>query len=609
MDKRFRKCICKKQKIPCKIKINYDREKNITQQIKQILKNVYNNKHECIQHMFVELASQFSVNCEHAQRMYDYISQQLFMPATPVIRYVNDYDRAPISCFTGYLCNIKELQFMEEIKLFYKHVIIGGGSALNISKVRPANARDARYSHNGVIRYIRAIELMHSCIEHHRDRAAISSYYLSVDHPEIEKFIAIRSHTTDTAMLDIATKCNIGVIISDEFMLRVINNQTWDLVHGDSKVVYKTVSARALWLQMIALRLETGEPYLYFEGNVERYKSLTFKKLNLPINTSNICTEIALPTGYDHLGNNRNGVCCLGSLNMEKYDQILQYKDTIFEDCLLYLDNVLQCFLDIEEADVQRKQNLSNSYYGAYRGRALGLGITGLHNLFMLRNIPFDSEQARELNRQICTLMKTKCDEAQEQLAEAYGPCPDNHEAGVNKRNATSIAIAPCSHISMLLDTSLGINPLQSNYYIRKTSGGNVIKINKYLLKYIQKYSEEQQKEILNKVMNSRGSVQHIDEIDDHAKKVFKTAYEIDQMAHITLCADRNAIFDGEQAQSINLFINYDVSVSYVNKIHIQAYRHGIKTLYYIYNTPAIFANNSSENELIQTNTECIECA
>ena len=609
MDKRFKKCICKKQKIQCKIQVNYDRENNITQQIRQMLHSVYNSKHECVQHMFAELASAFSVNCEHAQRMYDYISQQIFMPATPIIRYINNYDRAPISCFTGYLCNAKELHFIDEIKLFYKHVIIGGGSALNITQVKPSNAQDIQYLHNGVIRYIRAIELMNSCIEHHRDRAAISSYYLAIDHPEIEKFIAIRSHTTDTAMLDIAMTCNIGVIISDEFMLRVINNQDWDLVHGDERTVYKTVNARELWLRILALRLETGEPYLYFEGNVEKNKPLVFKKLNLSIKTSNICTEIALPTGYDHLGNNRNGVCCLGSLNVEKYEQILQYKDTIFEDCLLYLDNVLQCFLDLEEEDVKRKANISNSYYGAYRSRALGLGITGLHNLFMLNHIPFDSPQARELNKQICQLMKTKCDEAQEQLAQAYGPCPDNYEAGINRRNATSIAIAPCVHISVLLDTSLGINPLQSNYYIRKTSGGNVIKINKYLYRYIQKHHKAQQDSILNKVMNNRGSVQSVDEIDAHAKQVFKTAYEIDQMAHIQLCADRNSIFEGEQAQSINLFINSDISISQVNKIHIQAYKRGLKTLYYIYNTPAMFASNNGDQMLTQTHKECTECS
>ena len=597
MYKRFKKCLCKDNNRQCPIKLDYSREQYITDEIRLILQKVYNNKYECVQDMFAELASAFAVNCAHAQRMYDYISQQVFMPATPVIRYVNKYDKAPISCFTGYLCNIKELSFIDEVKLFYKQVVIGGGSALNITRILPSSASEKRYTNNGVIRYIRAIELLHSCIEYNRERAAISSYYIAINHPEIEKFIAIRSHTTDSAMLDIATKCNIGVIISDEFMQKVINNESYDLIHEPDNKVYKTINARELWLKIIALRLETGEPYIYFEGNVEKYKSLTFKKLNLKIRTSNICTEITLPTGYDHLGKIRSGVCCLGSINVEKYEYIMAHKDLIFEDCLLYLDNVLQTFINSEAQDVLDKLNIPNSYYGAYRSRAIGLGITGLHSLFMKLHISFESDEAKKLNRDICTMMKKKCDEAQQTLAEAYGQCPDNYDAGINKRNATSIAIAPCVHISILLNTSLGINPVHSNYYVRKTSCGNSIKINKYLHKYLLQHHKDSYTSIVNSVMKNRGSVQHIDILDEHTKHVFKTAYEIDQMSHINLCADRNIIFDGEQAQSINLFINNDVSVSYVNKIHIQAYKKGIKTLYYIYNTPAMFASNETKVE------------
>jgi ribonucleoside-diphosphate reductase alpha chain len=372
-------------------------------------------------------------------------------------------------------------------------------------------------------------------------RRGSAAVYLPIDHPEIEEFIDLRRPTGG----DINRKAlNIhhGVVISDSFMEAVENNTTWDLKSPRDGSVIDTVRARDIWIKLLTTRIETGEPYILYVDAVNKYIPEHHKKLGLKVKTSNLCSEITLPTGIDHLGNNRTAVCCLSSLNLEYYEDWKDNKEFI-PNIMRFLDNVLEDFI------IKAPDSMSRAKYSAMRERSVGLGVMGFHSFLQAQNVPME------------------------------GACPDAAEIGVKERFSNKTSIAPTASISIICgNSSPGIEPFAANSFTQKTLTGSFNVKNKNLVRLLDKkgFNTEQ---VWSSISTHEGSVQHLTFLSDHEKDVFKTAYEIDQNWIIELAADRTPHIS--QAQSLNIFMPGDVTKKYLHEIHFKAWKKGIKSLYY----------------------------
>ena len=355
-------------------------------------------------------------------------------------------------------------------------------------------------------------------------------------------------------------------------MKAVEANKDFDLKSPhDGKTVEK-VNARDLWVKLITARIETGEPYLLFIDSVNKSLPKHQKKLGLEVKTSNLCSEITLPTGTDHLGNFRTAVCCLSSLNLEYYDEWKNNK-LFIEDIIRFIDNVLQDFID------KAPDSMARAVYSAARERSIGLGVMGLNSFLQMKNVPIESAMAKVWNKKIFQHVKLEADKASKTLADEKGPCPDAKDAGLNERFSNKLAIAPTASISIITgNTSPGIEPFAANSFTQKTLTGSFNVKNKNLVKLLQEKGKNTE-EVWSSITTNEGSVQHLDFLDDHEKMVFKTAQEIDQFWLVDLAADRSEYIC--QAQSLNLFFPGDASKKYLHEVHFRAWERGVKSLYY----------------------------
>lgn len=583
-------CKCKRKK-SCKIKVDYSRNSLLTSEAINIIRKSYLYEGN-IQDLFSMIAHKYSKTCKHAQMMYELISRMIFIPSTPIIRSINKVDKYPISCFTNTLDNFSISSYLNKFKDVCLQLYGGGGSSIDLSNIGYVdNASCGEYS-NGPDNFIRALEGLHELTRRQIPRKSSVAYYLNVSHPDILSFISIRKATFDLNRISISARAHIAIIVSDEFIRCVKENRDWALVNPEDGQIKQVIKARELWIEIIKCRFETGEPFIYFEGNVEKYKSETYKILNMPIRLSNLCTEIFIPTGLDYDAKDRNGVCCLGSINLVnflKFDN--NAKSIIIKGCMLFLNNVLLNF--IEENDIDE---ISQATIRTVKmGMPIGLGVMGYHSALQERSIPFTSDEASEFSRELFTFIKQEADKASIELGEELGDCPDNIRAGLKGRFSVKIAIAPTAHISQLAGVSPGVNPIVSNYFQIKSSSINTIYINPQLLEVINKKYSDQKQNILKHMLNNSGSIQSYPDIDNHTKEVFKTAYEICQRTYIKISGDRTKILDGEQGQSINLFFSRDVKFKEILKCHMYAYECGLKTLYYLHNMPELISNNNSD--------------
>jgi len=386
-------------------------------------------------------------------------------------------------------------------------------------------------------------------------------------------FLEMRRPTGDQNMR--CLNLHHGINIPDAFMEIIENSMkdtdfddSWELKDPHSGEVAEVVSAKELWQRILEMRMQTGEPYLHFIDESNRRMPQWLKDKGLKIHQSNLCSEIILPTNEK-----RTAVCCLSSINLEYYDDWKNNK-MFLKDVAEMLDNVLQYFID------NAPDTISRAKYSATMERSIGIGALGWHALLQRKNIPWESAMATGLNKEIFSTIRRRLDSANKHLAEERGPCPDGKEAGVRFSHVMSIAPNASSSIIMG-NTSPSIEPFRANAYRQDTLSGSHMHKNQYLDKLIRDKVKDPDKydELWSSIIANDGSVQHLSELDDWEKDVFKTAMEIDQRWVIQHAADRQEFID--QAQSVNVFFRPDTDIRYIHAVHFLAWKQKLKTMYY----------------------------
>jgi len=573
------------------IKIDRSRDSNLTEFGKATLSDRYLGANESYQDLFARVASYYADNNLHAQRIYNYMSNLWFMPATPVLSNGGTKRGLPISCFLNEagdsLDGILDL-WSENVWLAAR----GGGIGSYWGNLRSIGEKIGRVGKtSGIIPFIKVMDSLTMAISQGSLRRGSAACYLPIDHPEIEEFIEMRRPTGGDPNRK-ALNLHHGVLVSDAFMRAVETDEQWALKSPKDGAIQSTVSARNLWIRLLTARIETGEPYIIFIDTVNRLIPQHHKLAGLNVKTSNLCSEITLPTGIDKEGKDRTAVCCLSSLNIEKYEE---WKDdqNFISDIMRFLDNVLTDF--IENAPEQFR----DAKYSAMKERSVGLGVMGLHSFFQQKNIPLESVMSKVWNKKIFEHIQKNVDESSKELAEERGSCPDAADYGINERFSNKTAIAPTASISIICGgTSPGIEPIAANSYTHKTLSGSFNVRNKYLEKILEKYNKNND-EVWSSITTNQGSVVHLDFLSKEEKDVFKTAFELDQKWIVELGADRTPNIS--QAQSVNLFLPADVHKKELHQIHFQAWKKGLKSLYYCRSKSIQRAENINSNSSIDT--------
>jgi len=538
---------------------------------KETLEDRYLLPGESYQDLFARVADAYADDQEHAQRLYDYISKLWFMPATPVLSNGGTGRGLPISCYLNSVDDSLEgivNTWNENVWLASRGGGIGTywGNVRGIGEPVGLNGKTS-----GIIPFVRVMDSLTLAISQGSLRRGSAACYLDVSHPEIEEFLEIRKPSGDFNRK--ALNLHHGVLLTDEFMEAVRDGADFNLKSPKDGSVRGTVNARALFQKLVETRLATGEPYIVFNDTVNRMMPAHHRELGLKVSTSNLCSEITLPTGRDHLGNDRTAVCCLSSLNIETWDQWHDDKRFI-EDVMRFLDNVLQDYIDRAPPEMARAR------YSAMRERSVGMGVMGFHSFLQARGLGFESALAKSWNMKIFKHIAAKASEASMLLAKERGPCPDAADQGVMERFSCKMAIAPTASISIICGgTSACIEPIPANIYTHKTLSGSFVVKNPYLEKLLREKSKDSTN-VWNSILERGGSVQHLDFLSAEEKDAFKTSFEIDQRWLLELAADRTPYID--QAQSLNLFIPADVDKWDLLMLHFRAWELGIKSLYYL---------------------------
>ncbi len=553
------------------IKIDRSRDSNLTDFGRATLTDRYLGQNESFQDLFARVASVYADDNLHAQRLYNYISNLWFMPATPVLSNGGTERGLPISCFLNEAGDSLE----GILGLWSENVWLaarGGGIGSYWGNLRSIGEKIGKVGKtSGIIPFIKVMDSLTLAISQGSLRRGSAACYLPIDHPEIEEFIEMRRPTGGDVNRR-SLNLHHGVLVSDDFMRAVETDGQWALRSPKDGTVQSTMPARNLWIRLLTARVETGEPYIVFIDTVNRQIPQHHKLAGLKVKTSNLCSEITLPTGIDNTGKERTAVCCLSSLNIETYDEWKD--DTMFiEDVMRFLDNVMSDFIN------RAPDSFSNAKYSAARERSVGLGVMGLHSFFQQKNIPFGSVMSKVWNQKIFKHIQEKADQASVKLAEERGSCPDAEEYGIKERFSNKTAIAPTASISVICGgASPGIEPIAANSYTHKTLSGSFNVRNKYLAKILEKHGKNDD-ETWSSITTNQGSVSHLDFLTDIEKDTFKTAFEIDQRWIVELGADRTPNIS--QAQSINVFVPADIHKKDLHQIHFQAWKKGLKSLYY----------------------------
>lgn len=554
-----------------RVKTDPSRDALLTAFGKATLTDRYLMPGESFQDLFARVASYYGSDDAHAQRLYDYISKLWFMPATPVLSNGGTDRGLPISCFL----NEANDSLGDIVNLWNENVWLasrGGGIGSYWGNLRSIGEKVGENGKtSGIVPFIRVMDSLTLAISQGSLRRGSAAVYLPVDHPEVEEFVEIRRPTGGDPNRK-ALNLHHGILISDAFMRAVENDEEWALRSPKDGSVQATVQARDLWVRMLTARIETGEPYMVFKDTVNNLRPEHQKLLNLEIKTSNLCSEITLPTGEDHLGQDRTAVCCLSSLNAEKFDEWSKDK-TFIPDVMRFLDNVLEDFIQ------RAPDEMAKAKYSAQRERSVGLGVMGFHSFLQANMIPWESVMAKVWNKRIFTHIKEQADIASQDLATERGPCLDAAECGMNERFSNKTAIAPTASISIICGgTSPGIEPIAGNSFTHKTLSGSFNVRNRHLDKLLDEKGQNND-DVWSSIVTSGGSVQHLDFLSDDEKAVFKTAFELDQRWLIDFAGDRSELID--QAQSLNVFLPANIHKRDLHQIHFQAWKKGVKSLYY----------------------------
>ena len=552
--------------------INYDRDELLTDFGKTTLKDRYLLPEETSpQDGFIRAAKAFSDNDEMAERIYNYASKLWFMYSTPILSNGGTNRGMPISCFLNYVGDSREGltgHYTENAWL----ASIGGGIGGYWGHVRSDGVSTSGGSQSsGSIPFLHVVDSEILAFSQGKTRRGSYAAYMDMSHPEIIEFLEMRKPSGG----DIHRKClnlHHAINISDEFMQLIEKciaeptyDDSWNLIDPHTKKVIRTVSARELWQKLLETRVATGEPYVSFIDTINNALPETQKKLGLRVHHSNLCTEITLPTNE-----NRTAVCCLSSVNLEKYEE-WKNEPLFIPDLVRFLDNALTYFIEHAPESVFRAK------FSAASERSIGLGAMGFHAYLQSKSIPFESALAKAINLKIFRKLKEQAVEESERLAIKRGEAPDME--GTGRRNAHLLAIAPNATSSIICGTtSPSIEPYRANAYVQKTMSGSFLVKNKYLEKLLEKKGMNTDA-VWQSIVAQRGSVLHLDELSDYEKDTFKTSIEINQQWVIEHAADRQQYVC--QGQSINVFVPADVNIKELHDIHMLAWKRKIKTLYY----------------------------
>lgn len=571
------------------ITIDYNKDKSIPEQGIAYLTGdgFYKKENEYSpQHTYARASTSYCFgDYEFAQRIYNYVSDGWFMFASPVIsnaQEINwpkskDFHKSakwlkqnvtasglPISCFLGYIPDTKE-GLVEARKEASWLSMMGGGVGMYA-----ANRSPDRLS-TGVMSHLRGYDADTLSYRQTSTRRGSMAAYLDIDHPEIMQFIQMRNPVGG----DQNQKCfnlNNAVNITDEFMNAVVNGDKYELIDPKHGRTGNFLEAREVWEEILKLRYETGEPYMNFIDTVNRGIPKWVTKPTYKVVQSNLCSEIALMTSPK-----RTAVCCLSSVNVEKFDE---WKDDplFIADLIRLLDNVLEYFIQLAPEQLWR------AIRSAQKERAVGLGGFGWHSWFQKNMIPFESGflGANAQCEEITSLMKNKAVEASKELALERGE-PDD-VAGSGMRNSHLLAFAPNASSASILGASPATEPWAGNAFTAQGRAGSFLIKNKYLKKLLSEKGFDTD-EVWSSIILNEGSVQHLDCLTDEEKKVFVTSYEVSPMWIVEHAATRQKNIC--QSQSVNIFVGKGVTLQELSDIHMKAWKQGLKSLYYCRAKPA----------------------
>ncbi len=606
------------------IELDYERDSLLDDYAITILKERYMLPGETSpQQAFARAATAFcGGDYDLAQRIYDHASLLHFMFATPVLSNAPDRNGKarglPISCFLNYVPDSREglnSHWAENTWL----ASMGGGIGGYWGDIRSDGTATAKGSRStGSIPFMHVVDSQMLATSQGSTRRGSYAAYTNINHPEVEEFIEMRKPTGgDVNRRNL--NLHHGINITDDFMKLIEDtwgdedaDDSWNLVDPHSKEITKTVSAKELWKKILTQRYESGEPYLHFIDTTNRLRPEAHKALNLLINQSNLCSEITLPTGLDYVGKNRTAVCCLSSVNLEKYDD---WKDTeLVEDLVVFLDNVLEYFIE------NAPEGMEDAIYSASQERSIGIGAMGFHAYLQSKSIPFDSSIAVGQTNYLFKTIRERAEKATIELAHVKGNCPDYRAASMlapidemweGRRNMHLLSVAPNASSSILCgNTSPSIEPFNANGYSQQTLNGTNVFKNKYLDQLLhERYGfGEEYSEAWKEVFNNAGSVSSLSLLTSDEKEVYKTANEIDQSWIIEHAGIRQKHID--QSQSVNLFFPKDCDKKYLHHVHFKAWKDGLKTLYYCRTQASRRAESiSTKVEKTEYNTEdCLSC-
>ena len=581
------------------IKIDLSKDEVLSEQALKLLVDYYCREDEpSPQYAFARAAVSYSYgDLELAQRIYDAVANGWFMYASPVLSNAplegERVKSLPISCFLTYVPDSLEGLIDHSAELRWLSVK-GGGVGGHWSDIRAVSDKAP-----GPMPFLHTVDADMVAYRQGRTRKGSYAAYIDVDHPDVIEFINMRVPTGD-----VNRKClnlHHAINITDDFMKAVKNNEDWNLLDPNDRSVRDTMRARTLWELLLETRYRTGEPYLNFIDTANKAMPETQKKLGLKIRGSNLCNEIHLATNDE-----RSAVCCLSSVNLEKYDE---WKDTtLIADLVQFLDNVLQFFIDHAGDEISRAR------YSAGRERSLGLGAMGFHSYLQKHRVAFESEEAREVNDAIFKDIQDKAIAESLRLGKEKGEAPDME--GTGRRNAHLLAIAPNANSSLIGGTSPSIEPWKANAFTSRTRAGSHLSKNKYLEEELEKIGKNTE-QVWSSIITNGGSVQHLDFLDNHLKDVFKTAIELNQDWVVYLAGSRQQYLC--QGQSLNVFFPAGATKGYLHKVHYNAWKYGCKGMYYLRTETSNRAENVAQkverDRLVefsdtqkQSEEECVAC-
>ncbi|MBY0502134.1 MAG: ribonucleoside-diphosphate reductase subunit alpha [Alphaproteobacteria bacterium] len=555
---------------PSQLHLNPSRDAKLTDFGKATLKDRYLLEGESYQDAFARVACAFADDVPHAQRLYDYISQLWFMPATPILSNGGAKRGFPISCFLNTVPDSLD----GIVSTWNENVLLasnGGGIGTYWGFLRSVGESIGRAGKtSGIIPFIRVMDSLTLAISQGSLRRGNAAVYLDIHHPEIEEFLEIRKPSGDFNRKSL--NLHHGIALTDDFMHAVENDREFGLKSPKTGETVRTINARKLFQKILEIRLQSGEPYLIFIDTANKAMPKHQRELGLKVHMSNLCSEILLSTGADHLGKDRTAVCCLSSLNATTWNE---WNDNpfIIEDVLRFLDNVLQNFIDTAP------EGMARAKYSAMRERSVGLGLMGFHSFLQSQKIPFESALAKSWNIKMFRHVRREADAASVKLAIERGACPDAEERGIKARFSHKLAIAPTASISIICGgTSACIEPIPGNIYNHKTLSGNYAVKNVYLEKLLESKGSNNET-TWQSILENEGSVQHLNVLSPEEKEIFKTAFEIDQRWIIDFAGDRAPYIC--QGQSLNLFLPADINKWDLLMLHWRTWKKGVKSLYY----------------------------